>query len=52
MSYKVSSRVAMIDMYGKLYFTAKIVRDWNYGMINTKSESFIFEQSTLIPEYQ
>eukprot|EP00347_Sterkiella_histriomuscorum_P012357 403368902 len=51
MSYKISARNPMLDMYGKLFFTAKTVRDWTYGLQNTKTQKFIFEQATLISEY-
>eukprot|EP00347_Sterkiella_histriomuscorum_P008240 403345845 len=51
MSYKISARNPMLDMYGKLFFTAKTVRDWTYGLQNIKTQKFIFEQATLISEY-
>lgn len=43
MSYKLSARVPTVDMNGQLFFTAKSVRDWTYGLENIKYDKFIFE---------
>ena len=40
-----------LDSNGNVFFIAKSVRDWTFGVKNFKSQRFIFEQTALIDEY-
>ncbi len=50
MSYKLLSKVPTIDTKGEIFFTTKTVRDWTFGVKNSKFDDFIFEHIFLLNE--
>lgn len=50
MSYKLLSKVPTLDTQGDIFFTTKTVRDWSFGVGNSKFDNFIFEHIFLLNE--